>query len=367
VHTYKSWILAAALAASMTGAHAQLTGAGSTFAANLYGNWSQEMVKAGEPAIAYQPIGSTGGVRAVQDHHVDFGASDRPLSRAALDQAGLAQFPTAIGGVVVMTNLTGIGSDKVKLDGPVLAGIYSGRIKQWNDPALKALNPELALPAIPVVPVFRSDGSGTSYVFTTYLAKISPQFKESVGVTSTLNVPGGKSGKTSAEMAKIVRDTAGAVGYFDYAYALDLGLPTAQMKNQWGTFVSASRESLQVSMRAADWEKLLIDQDPTFEMDLTDAACPGCWPIASVTYVLVPIKGQHGNSTRVLEFFERALQRGDEGAAKEGYVPLPSRAKNLVSLAMRRWYASLDKAGAGKPHRRSEDVKSSVAVAMASL
>jgi phosphate transport system substrate-binding protein len=363
----KTWVVAATLVWCMASAQAQLKGAGSTFAANLYGSWSHVVAKAPDSRVDYDPVGSSGGVKAAQDRSVDFGASDRPLSRAALDQAGLIQFPTAIGGVVLLSNLAGIANDKVKLDGDTLAGIYLGRIKQWNDPALKALNPELSLPAIPIVPVFRSEGSGTSYVLSTYLSKMSPQFKSAVGVTSNLSAPGGKAAKTSADVAKIVRETVGAIGYFDYAYAIDLGMPTIQMKNQWGKFIVASRESLQVAMRAADWEKLLIDQDPTFEMDLTDAGCPGCWPIASTTYVLVPLKGRNGNSTRVLEFFEQALQQGDESATKEGYVPLPSRAKNVVSLAMRRWYGSLDKAGAGKPQRRSERDSDSHALALARL
>jgi phosphate transport system substrate-binding protein len=277
------------------------------------------------------------------------------LSRAQLDQAGLAQFPSAIGGVVLMVNIPGVSSETLKLDAPTLAAIFVGSVKKWNDPALRALNPDLALPALPIVPVYRSEGSGTSYVLTTYLSKLSPQFKSTFGVTSNFIVPSGKSGKTSADVAKVVRETAGAIGYFDYAYAVDLGLPTVQMKNQWGKFVSANRESLQVAMRAADWEKMLIDQDPTFELDLTDAGCPACWPIATATYVLVPIKGRNSNSFRVLEFFEQALQHGDESATKEGYVPLPSRAKNIVAVAMRRWQAALEKSGAGKPQRRSQD------------
>lgn len=143
----------------------------------------------------------------------------------------------------------------------------------------------------------------------------------------------------------------GAIGYADFAHAKDLGIPTVQLKNQWGTFVSASSESLQLAMRAADWEKLLIDQDPTFELDLTDAGCPACWPIANATYVLVPIKGSNANSLRVLDFFEQALKQGDELAAKEGYVPLPQRAKNVVWLATRRWQAALERTGAAKPQR----------------
>lgn len=348
----------------MSCANAQIKGAGSSFAANLYATWSQSASKSADGRIEYEAIGSTGGVKAAQDRSVDFGASDRPLSRAALDQGGLIQFPTAIGGVVLMSNVPGIASDKIKLDAETLAGIYLGHIKQWNDPLIKALNPDVTLPATAVVPVFRVDGSGTSFALTTYLSKASAAFKSAVGPTSNLNVPGGKAGKTSADLAKIVRETAGAIGYFDYAFAADLGLPTLQLKNQWGKFVSAGSESLQLAMRAADWEKLIIDQDPTFEMDLTDAGCPGCWPIATATYILVPLKGRNGNSFRVLEFFEQALQHGDESAIKEGYVPLPQRAKGVVSVAMRRWHSSLDKAGAGKPQRRTEDERASFAVAL---
>lgn len=357
-------IVAGVLALEMASAQAQIKGAGSTFAANLYGNWSRVVAKASDLHVDYEPVGSGAGVKAAQERSADFGASDRPLSRAALDQAGLVQFPTAIGGVVLMTNLPDISAERLKLDGDTLAGIYLGRIRQWNDPAIKALNPELALPSTAIVPVFRADNSGTTYALTTYLSKVNATFKNSVGITSTLEPPRGKGGRTSADVAKLVREIPGAIGYADYAFAVDLGLPTVQLKNQWGKFVTAQIESLQLAMRAADWEKLTIDQDPTFEMDLTDAGCPGCWPIATATYVLVPLKGRNGNSFRVLEFFEQALQHGDETAAKEGYVPLPSRAKNAVAVAMRRWYSTLDKAGAGKPLRRTEDHQRSMAVAL---
>ncbi len=359
------WIAGIALLAALNSAQAQIKGAGSSFAASLYGSWSQGGLKGSPVKLDYDPSSSSAGVKAAQDRSTDFGASDRPLSRAALDEAGLVQFPTAIGGIVIMANLPGIASDKIRFDGATLADLYTGRIKQWDDKALKALNPDLALPAIAVVPVFRSEGSGSSFVFTSFLSKQSAAFKTAVGVTSNFNVAGGKGVKTSSDAAKTVRATPGALAYFDYAFAIDLGLPLAQVKNQWGKFVSPNPESLQLAMRAADWEKMMIDQDPSFELDITDAACPGCWPIASATYVLVPLKGRNVNSARVLEFFELALQNGDEVAAKEGYVPLPSRAKNLVGLAMRRWYATLEKAGAGKTQRRTDDFISPALVVVA--
>lgn len=361
------WLAALAMVVTASAAQAQLKGAGSSFAASLYGSWSQAGVKGTSVKLDYEPSGSSAGVKAAQDRSADFGASDRPLTRAVLDEAGLVQFPTAIGGVVIMANLPGIPNEKIRLDGPSLADIYGGRIRQWDDKALQALNPELKLPAIAIVPVFRADGSGTSFVFTSYLSKQSPVFKSTVGVTSNMTAVNGKGGKTSAEVTKIIRATPGALGYLDYAYAIDVALPSVQLKNQWGKFVAVNPESLQLAMRAADWEKMLIDQDPSFEMDLTDAACPGCWPIASATYVLVPLKGRNINSARVLEFFELALQQGDEAASKEGYVPLPTRAKNMVSVAMRRWQTALDKAGAGKPQRRTEDEIAPKTVVFASL
>ncbi len=345
------WVVAAVLSLSVSFAQAEIKGAGSSFAANLYRTWSQTIGKTSESRVDYDSVGSGAGVKAAQERSVDFGASDRPLSRGMLEQAGLVQFPTAIGGVVLIANVPGVPSDKLKLDGETLAAIYLGKITQWNDPKLKALNPELSLPALAIVPIYRAENSGTSFALTSYLSKLSPQFKAAIGPTSTLTLAGAKSGKTSADIARVLHDTTGSVAYFDYSFAVDLGLPTMQMKNQWGKFVSASGESLQLAMRAADWEKLLIDQEPTFEMDLTDTGCPGCWPIASATYVLVPLKGRNANSARVFEFFDESLHHGDELAVKEGYVPLPTRAKNIVSLSMRRWQASLDKAGVGKPQR----------------
>jgi phosphate transport system substrate-binding protein len=345
--------LAGALVLAASSAQAQIKGAGSSFAANLYVAWSEQVAKAPDWRIEYEPSGSSAGVKAVQDRATDFGASDRPLSRAALDLAGLAQFPTAIGGVVPIVQLPGVPADKLRLDGATLAAIYLGQVRQWNDAALKALNPDLALPALPIVPMYRDEGSGTSYAFTSYLAKQSGAFRSSYGVTSDFSVPGGRGGRTSADVAQLVSRTAGAIGYVDYAYAAEHRLGMVAMKSSWGTFVPPTRASLQAAMRSISWERLLIDQDPTFDMDLTDVGCPGCWPITSATYVLVPLKGRATASVRVLEFFEQALQQGDETAARRGYVPLPARAKNLVSVAMRRWYATLEKSGAGKPQRHA--------------
>lgn len=348
----KFWIVLLGFCVGITSVHAQIRGSGSTFAAQLYSSWSQTLTKTAAERVDYEPTGSTAGVKAAQDRSSDFGASDTPLTRAVLDQSGMIQFPTAIGGVVISTNIPGITSEKIKLDGNALADIYAGRIKQWNDAALKALNPDLALPAMPIVPIFRDAGSGTSSVFTTYLSKVSANFKANIGVTSNLKIANGKGGKTSAEMTKLMQATPGSIVYVDYAYAVDLAMPTVQLKNQWGKFVSASAESLQFAMRAADWEKLVIDQNPTFEMDLTETGCPGCWPITNATYVMLSMKSKPDKNLRVLDFFDQAFRLGDAAAAKEGYVPLPSRAKSIISVSMRRWNDSLEKAGGTKPPKR---------------
>jgi phosphate transport system substrate-binding protein len=353
--SFKSALLGLAMVLFSMAAQAQIKGAGSTFAAGLYEAWSQSLARKIEVNLVYEPVGSGAGIRAAQGGSFDFGASDRPLARNILEQANLAQFPTAIGGVVILVNLKGIGADQVTLDGPTLAAIYRRGITKWNDPAIKALNPKLALPNVSVMPVFRTGGSGTSFIFTGYLAKVDPAFAKEVGVTSDLVISGGKGASTSKEVVDAVRSVEGGIGYVDFAFATDLQMPSAQMKNQWGTVVSPSRDSLQLAMRAADWERMVIDQQPTFEMDLTNAGCPGCWPIASLTYVLVPLNGKATNSVRVLEFFEQALRDGDALASREGYVPLPSRAKSVVSVSIRRWFDQLEKAGGGKARRLSQD------------
>lgn len=348
----RGWIVAGVLALSAQLVSAQIKGTGSSSVASLYAGWSQATAKAINLRIEYDPSGSSAGINAAQEQSADFGATGRPLPRSILDQAGLAQFPTAIGATVLVTNVPGISSERIKLDGETIAGIFLGSVKKWDDPSIKALNPNLALPSLDIVPVFRSQGSGTSFAFTSYLSKVSPQFKSIIGPTSTLNLPHGQSGKTAADMEAIIRGTPGAIGYLDYSFAFDRSLATVALKNRWGNFVSANAESLQLAMRAADWEKLMIDQDPTFELDFTDTGCPGCWPMTSASYVLVPLKGRASNSMRVLDFFQHSLRQGDEIAIRQGYVPLPTRAKGLVGVAMNRWYGTLEKAGSGKARQR---------------
>jgi phosphate transport system substrate-binding protein len=336
-------ILATCLVLSATAVSAQsIKGAGSSFAFDLYQVWSEQYLRKQGRTLEYEPVGSSSGVKAIVDKTVDFGASDRPLTRDELQKHGLAQFPTAIGGVVLIASLPGVRSDMIVLDGATVADIYLGRIKKWNDPKLVALNPNLKLPDSAIIPVFRSDGSGTSYAFTSYLAKTSPEWKQAIGATSQLTVTGGRGLKGNKAIAENVQATAGTLGYVEFSYAEDLKLPTIRLKNKFGDTVSATPDAFQQAMRAADWEIMMISPDPTFELDLIDVGCPRCWPISSPTYVLVPVRPKNpATSIRVLDFFQQALNEGDQLATSESYVPLPSRAKNLVKVSMRRWYLAL--------------------------
>lgn len=313
----------------------QLKGGGSTFAAELYASWSHRLK--GASVIAYEPIGSSAGLKKVVAHDVDFGASDRPLGRTELDGSGLVQFPTAVGAVVVTANVPGVSVDRLKLDGRTLADMYLGKIRVWNDPAIAALNPGLKLPPVQIVPLVRGGGSGTSFTFTQYLGKTSTEFASRVGPTSDFSVPHSRTVQSNREMAQAAQAVEGALAYLDFSYASAHETPMVSLQNRWGSFVAPSIASIQDAMRLADWEKLAIDQSPTFAMDLTDAACPTCWPISTPTYVLVPLHAQGLNSERALEFFQQALDEGDELAKASGFVPLPSKAKWRVKLQMRKW------------------------------
>jgi phosphate transport system substrate-binding protein len=338
-------LLCAALCCIPTAAQ-PLRGSGSTFAADLYAAWSHG-IKGTSAQVDYDAIGSSGGLKQVTAREVDFGASDRPLGRQELDGESLAQFPTAVGAVVVVANVPGVGSDQLKLDGRALADLYLGKIRTWNDPQIAALNPGVRLPAAPVVIVVRGAGSGTSFAFTAYLNKVSGDFAARMKPTSDFNVPDARVARTNRDVAQAVATNQGAVGYLDFSYAAAHRIPTVSLRNRWGSFVQPSEQSVQDAVRLADWEKAMIDQSPTFAMDLTDAPCPTCWPISTLTYVLVPLNPAAGSSANVLSFFEKALDDGDSLAKEAGYVPLPSVAKWRVKLQMRKW---LERA----PHDRTK-------------
>lgn len=296
---------------------ANITGAGATFPAPIYAKWADSYQKETSNKINFQSIGSSGGVKQIIAHTVDFGASDAPLSEERLKAEGLFQFPTVIGGIVLAVNLPGVKPGKLVLDGKTLGDIYLGTIKTWNHPAIVALNPGLTLPEQKIAVVRRADGSGTSFVFTSYLAKVNQEWKDKVGLGSTVNWPTGLGGKGNDGVAAFVQRLPGAIGYVEYAYAKKSVLTYASMLAANGKVVSPSEKSFSDAAKNADWST-------SFAQDLTYQPGDNAWPITSTTFILVhkqPKKPQQ--LTEVLKFFDWAYTKGQQQASALDYAPLP--------------------------------------------
>jgi phosphate transport system substrate-binding protein len=303
-----------------------ISGAGATFPAPIYARWAEAYKGSSGVSVNYQAIGSGGGVKQITAGTVDFGASDKPLKPEELDKNGLYQFPTVIGGVVPVLNAPGVAAGQVKLTGALLADIYLGAVKSWSDPKIAAANPGVKLPNLPITVVHRSDGSGTSFLFTTYLAGASPAWAKQVGASDSVQWPTGIGGKGNDGVAAFVRQTAGAIGYVEYAYATQNKLTYTSLQNRDGLFVTPTAGAFNAAASGADWEKadgnylLLIDQ-------------PGAqsWPITGATFILLhktQADAAHGKS--VLAFFDWAYKNGDAAATGLDYVPLPSAVKDRV-------------------------------------
>jgi phosphate transport system substrate-binding protein len=319
-------VAAALLAAGAAAQAADLTGAGATFPAPLYAKWAEAYRKATGVGLNYQAIGSGGGVRQINARTVDFGASDKPLKPDALDKAGLVQFPTVIGGVVPVMNVPGLPPGRLKLSGRVLADIYLGAIKRWNDPRIAALNPGVKLPNLPVTVVHRSDGSGTSFIFTTFLAAKSPAWARRVGANDAVQWPTGLGGKGNDGVAALVKQTPGAIGYVEYAYALQNRMTHAAMQNRAGAFVQPTEAAFAAAAARADWAHA-----PGYYLVLVDQPGPASWPIAGATFILM--HRQQANAAKgreVLRFFDWAYASGDAQAAQLDYVPLPAAVKDRI-------------------------------------
>ena len=305
-----------------------ITGAGASFPQPIYVQWAQGFQTATGGRVNYQSIGSSGGVKQITAKTVQFGASDSPLSAEELNKQGLIQFPTVIGGVVPVVNVEGIKPGELKLTGDVLAEIYLGKITKWNDAKIKALNPNLALPDAAITTVFRSDGSGTSFIFTTYLSQVSPQWKDSVGAANTVKWPtasSGAAGKGNEGVATYVNRVKNAIGYVEYAYAKQNQMSHVQMQNQAGQFVQPSQESFAAAAEV-DWQSV-----PGFSLVLTNQPAEKAWPLAAATFILVHKQADNAEQAKaVLSFFDWAYQNGDEAATKLDYVPLPAPVKDLV-------------------------------------
>jgi len=323
-------ILGAAQGAQAT----DLNGAGATFPAPVYAKWAETYKQQTQIGLNYQAIGSGGGIKQIKAKTVDFGASDKPLKPEDLNAAGLIQFPTVVGGVVPVMNIPGIQAGQIKLTGNLLAQIYLGDIKKWNDPQIAAYNHGVNLPNLPITVVHRSDGSGTSFLFTTYLAMKSGVWASKVGASDAVQWPTGLGGKGNDGVAAFVKQTIGAIGYVEYAYAKQNHMDYALMQNHDGQFVTPDANNFAAAAGHGDWSKA-----PGFYLLLLDQPGAASWPITGATFILV-YKQQTNAATgaSVLKFFDWAYKTGDGAAESLDYVPLPTPVKTLVRKA---WVAEV--------------------------
>jgi phosphate transport system substrate-binding protein len=318
---------AALLVASATVAQAgTISGAGATFPAPVYAKWAESYRAQTGTALNYQAIGSGGGIKQITAGTVDFGASDKPMKPDDLATNGLVMFPTVVGGVVPVVNLPGFKSGQIKLTGAQLADIYRGVIKKWNDPLLARTNPGLALPNMPITVVHRSDGSGTSFLFTSYLSMKAAHWAQQVGGSDSVQWPTGIGGKGNDGVAAFVRQTPGAVGYVEYAYAKQNGMTYTLLQNKAGKFVSPTAENFAAAAAGAKWQSA-----PGFYLLLLDQAAPDAWPITGATFILVKAKQENpAKGAEVLKFFDWAYKNGDGAANQLDYVPMPASVKDLI-------------------------------------
>ncbi|WP_345797137.1 phosphate ABC transporter substrate-binding protein PstS [Castellaniella sp. MT123] len=298
---------------------ADLTGAGASFPYPIYAKWAAKYQETSGNRINYQSIGSGGGQQQIIAKTVDFGASDDPMKPDDLQKHGLVQFPAVIGGTVPVVNVEGIKAGQLKLTGPVLADIFLGKIKKWNDPAIAGLNSGLTLPAKDIVVVHRSDGSGTTFGWTNYLSQVSPAWKEQVGQGKAVKWPTGQGGKGNEGVSAYVRQLANSIGYVEYAYAHQNGLAWAQLQNRDGKFVQPAQKAFAAAASHADWSSA-----PGMGLVLNNEPGADSWPVTSATFILVHAKQPNVKQAHeVLAFFDWAWKNGGDMARDLDYVPLP--------------------------------------------
>jgi phosphate transport system substrate-binding protein len=308
---------------------ADISGAGATFPYPIYSKWAATYKGVSGDGLNYQSIGSGGGIAQIKAKTVTFGASDAPLKPAELDKFGLTMFPTVVGGVVPVVNVSGIGAGQLVLDGKTLADIFLGHISRWDDPAIKALNPSLKLPGQAIAVVHRSDGSGTSFIFTNYLSKVSKDWADNVGNATAVDWPVGIGAKGNEGVAGNVAQTAGSIGYVEYAYAKVNHLKHARMKNKDGNVVAPDLNSFGAAAANVNWAGL-----DHFYVVVTDASGKDSWPIAGATFILMyKNPSDPAASATALKFFKWAYEKGDDAARSLDYVPLPDSAVKAIEAS----------------------------------
>jgi phosphate transport system substrate-binding protein len=338
---FASLVLGASTVASMSASFAaDITGAGATFPYPAYAKWAEAYKKATGNGLNYQSVGSGAGIKQIKANTVDFGASDMPLPADDLNASGLFQFPAIMGGVVTVVNLEGIAPGQLKLTGPVLADIYLGKITKWNAPEIAALNPGVKLPAEEIAVVHRADGSGTSFLFTDFLSKTSPEFKSKIGAGTAVKWAVGLGGKGNEGVAANVQRIKGSIGYVEWAYAKKNKMSHTQLKSHDGVFLQPDDDNFKAAAAGADWAKT-----PGFAVVLTDQPGKSAWPITGASYILMhKVQADPAKGKEVLKFFDWAYKNGGPAAAELDYVPMPASVTKLVQDA---WKANL-KDGSGK-------------------
>ena len=332
---------ALAAASTIVAVAADISGAGATFPYPIYAKWADTYKKETGVGLNYQSIGSGGGIKQIQAKTVTFGASDMPLKADELQKAGLVQFPTVLGGVVPVVNLDGVAPGDITIDGPTLAKIFMGEVKTWNDPAIQKLNPSAKLPSQAIAVVHRSDGSGTTFIFTDYLSKTSADWKSKVGANTAVEWPVGIGAKGNEGVANNVAQTKGSIGYVEYAFAKQNKLTTTKLVNKDGKAVAPTADAFQAAAASADW-----NGTPGFGVILTNEAGANSWPISGATFILIHKQPQDPvAASEALKFFAWAYAKGGKMAEDLDYVPLPAK----VVAAIQKVWASDIKDASGKP------------------
>jgi phosphate transport system substrate-binding protein len=338
-------LVAAVSAALALGAASQalaidISGAGASFPNAVYTKWAEIYKFKTNNGLNYQSIGSGGGIRQIKAKTVDFGASDKPLTVEELNESGLYQFPTVVGGVVPIMNVPGVAAGKVRFNGQLLADIFLGDIKRWSDPRIAQLNPGVKLPNLPITIVHRADGSGTTFVFTSYLSLVSPEWKQKVGANDSVAWPTGLGGRGNDGVSAFVKQTIGSIGYVEFLYAKQNKLAYGLVQNREGQWPLPQAPAFAAAAAGADWNRA-----PGNYLLLLNQPGAASWPITGATFILV-YKNQDDadKGAAVLKFFDWAYVNGDKDAAALDFVPLPATVKNLIR---RQWEANI-KAG-GKP------------------